>query len=250
MADGGGGKRRKASGGKTAKPGMTAKTAAGGRRGAPPLGESVAALRALAHPLRLRLVELFAEAPRTTKQVAELLGEPPTRLYHHVNALERAGLLRLRETRANRGAVEKWYEAGPRWTNTLGASGGRSRRISASGATGGGATDTRPAAGLALTLLEQARHEMLSALASGGAGPPAERPLLVRLFAVGSPKRDAVRARLHALLADLGNLGEELRGQTDAGARAASTTTADDEQRWAVTIAFAPVAAPTGKSRK
>ena len=37
-------------------------------------------------------MELFAEAPRTTKQVAELLGEPPTRLYHHVAALERAGL--------------------------------------------------------------------------------------------------------------------------------------------------------------
>jgi hypothetical protein len=30
-------------------------------------------LRALAHPLRLRMLELFAEGPRTTKQVAQLL---------------------------------------------------------------------------------------------------------------------------------------------------------------------------------
>src|SRR5437764_897549 len=79
--------------------------------GAPPLAPRVAELRALAHPLRLRLLELFAEAPRTTKQVADLLGEPPTRLYHHVAALERAGLLRLTATRKNRGTTEKWFEA-------------------------------------------------------------------------------------------------------------------------------------------
>jgi DNA-binding transcriptional ArsR family regulator len=234
MTDGGRARRNRKSGAGTAK-------ATGGRRGAPPLGESVAALRALAHPLRLRLVELFAEAPRTTKQVAELLGEPPTRLYHHVNALERAGLLRLRETRANRGAVEKWYEASSRWIKTSGT-GGRARRISAgAAAVGGGGADVRPASGLALTLLEQVRHEMLSALAGGVSSPAAELPLLVRLVAVGAPKRDAVRARLHALLADLERLGDELRNEADARPRAASAAAADDEQRWAVTIAFAPV---------
>ncbi|HEX7190378.1 MAG TPA: helix-turn-helix domain-containing protein [Thermoanaerobaculia bacterium] len=68
-------------------------------------------VRALAHPLRLRLLELFARQPRTAKQAAEVLGEPPTRLYHHVSALERAGLIRLRETRQNRGTTEKYYEA-------------------------------------------------------------------------------------------------------------------------------------------
>src|SRR5580765_6603934 len=81
------------------------------RPGAPHLQATVAEMRALAHPLRLRVLEVFAEAPRTTKQVADLLGEPPTRLYHHVAALERAGLLRLKETRRNRGTTEKWYEA-------------------------------------------------------------------------------------------------------------------------------------------
>src|SRR4051812_31234534 len=77
--------------------------------GAPSLRRTGSDLRALAHPLPLRLMELFAESPKTTKQVADLLGEPPTRLYHHVAALERAGLLVLKETRQNRGAVEKWY---------------------------------------------------------------------------------------------------------------------------------------------
>jgi len=64
-------------------------------------------VRALSHPLRLRLLELFKLQPRTAKQAAEVLGEPPTRLYHHVAALERAGLIRLRETRQNRGTTEK-----------------------------------------------------------------------------------------------------------------------------------------------
>ena len=45
-------------------------------------------MRALSHPLRLRLLELFAERPRTTKQAAEALGEPTTKLYHHVAAHE------------------------------------------------------------------------------------------------------------------------------------------------------------------
>jgi DNA-binding transcriptional ArsR family regulator len=67
-------------------------------------------LRALSHPLRVRLLELFAEGPRTTKQAAEALGESPTKLYHHVAALERAGLVRLRETRQNRGTTEKYFE--------------------------------------------------------------------------------------------------------------------------------------------
>ena len=68
-------------------------------------------VKALAHPLRIRLFEAFARGPKTTKQAAEMLGLPPTRLYHHAQALERAGLIRLKETRPNRGTVEKHYEA-------------------------------------------------------------------------------------------------------------------------------------------
>src|SRR6266516_3971012 len=67
-------------------------------------------LRALAHPLRLRLLEHFGRGPRTTMQVAADMGEPPTRLYHHVNALERAGILKLARTRQVRGTTEKYFE--------------------------------------------------------------------------------------------------------------------------------------------
>jgi len=72
--------------------------------------DSIEQMRVLADPLRLRLLETFAERPATTKQVAVLLGEKPTKLYHHVDALERIGFLKLVETRQNRGTIEKYYE--------------------------------------------------------------------------------------------------------------------------------------------
>ncbi len=69
-------------------------------------------VKALAHPLRMRILEtLVVSDPMTTKQVAEALGEKPTRLYHHVDKLEKVGLIRLTHTKQNRGATEKYYEA-------------------------------------------------------------------------------------------------------------------------------------------
>lgn len=67
-------------------------------------------VRLLADPLRLQILEHFCQEPRTTKQVAELLGEKPTRLYHHVDGLERVGLIKLVKTRKKRGTLEKYYE--------------------------------------------------------------------------------------------------------------------------------------------
>ena len=68
-------------------------------------------VRALADPLRFRILEALAKAPMTTKQVAQQLGENPTKLYHHVDLLERAGLIALVATRKKRGAEERYYQA-------------------------------------------------------------------------------------------------------------------------------------------
>ena len=67
-------------------------------------------VKVLADPLRIRILEALLEE-RTTKQVADLLGEKPTKLYHHVDALEKVGLIALSRTRQNRGTVEKYYLA-------------------------------------------------------------------------------------------------------------------------------------------
>lgn len=73
--------------------------------------ETLDQLRALADPLRQRILEAFCTAPMTTKQVAKQLGEKPTKLYHHVEILEETGLIRLVETRQNRGTIEKYFQA-------------------------------------------------------------------------------------------------------------------------------------------
>jgi DNA-binding transcriptional ArsR family regulator len=72
---------------------------------------SLEQMKVLADPRRIRILELLGDEERTTKQVAEILGEPPTRLYHHVAALARVGLIRLARTRQSRGALEKYYVA-------------------------------------------------------------------------------------------------------------------------------------------
>jgi DNA-binding transcriptional ArsR family regulator len=67
-------------------------------------------VKALADPLRLQVLEALCHKPMTTKQVAVLLEENPTKLYHHVDLLERAGLIKLVKTQKNRGTVEKYYQ--------------------------------------------------------------------------------------------------------------------------------------------
>jgi len=65
----------------------------------------------LADPLRLRVLHAFAKTPRTTKQVAELIEEKPSRLYPHVEALLKVGLLEQKAVRQKRGAIEKYLQA-------------------------------------------------------------------------------------------------------------------------------------------
>lgn len=68
-------------------------------------------IKALADPLRQKILGAFVAEPRTTKQVAALLDQPPTKLYHHVDQLERVGLIELVATRPKRGTMEKYYRA-------------------------------------------------------------------------------------------------------------------------------------------
>ena len=71
----------------------------------------LAQVKVLTDPLRQRILGAFMLEPRTTKQVALRLGEKPSKLYHHVDALSRAGLIELKETRQNRGTIEKYFQS-------------------------------------------------------------------------------------------------------------------------------------------
>ena len=163
-------------------------------------------------------MELFAESPKTTKQVAELLGQPPTRLYHHVAALERAGLLVLTERRQNRGAVEKWYA-------------GVAQQIQ-SGVRQKGDAARAARRAVAATALEQARQEML-AIPFGAK----EVALLTRLIIVTPP------AKIPAMRQWLIDSVQRLRTEFAVDDQSTDTN-AEQCERWALTLAFAPVTTP------
>lgn len=71
---------------------------------------SVEQAKALLDELRLRLVRALAGEKLTTKQLAQKLREKPTKLYHHMEVLEKNGLVRVVETRIKSGIVEKYYQ--------------------------------------------------------------------------------------------------------------------------------------------
>ena len=68
-------------------------------------------VRLLTDPLKLRLVQAFAESAKTTKQVAEELGESVTKLYRHVDALHDSGLLDVVQEKQKRGTIERTFRA-------------------------------------------------------------------------------------------------------------------------------------------
>src|SRR5262249_5298731 len=59
---------------------------------------SLEQVSALSDPLRVRMLGAFFEE-RTARQVAEVLHEKPTRLYHHLKSLAAAGLIKKTRTR-------------------------------------------------------------------------------------------------------------------------------------------------------
>ena len=74
--------------------------------------------RALAHPLRLRILRLCLDEALTNRELAERLGEQPATILYHVRTLVRTGFLRREaERRGRRGAREVPYRSTKKsWT--------------------------------------------------------------------------------------------------------------------------------------
>jgi DNA-binding transcriptional ArsR family regulator len=71
--------------------------------------ETVEQLRAIADPLRLRIVDQLARQAMTATQLGEALNLPANKVHYHVRELERVGLVKLVETREKGGILEKYY---------------------------------------------------------------------------------------------------------------------------------------------
>jgi predicted ArsR family transcriptional regulator len=74
--------------------------------------------KAMAHPLRLRILRLCLHEALTNKQIADHLQMNPATVLHHVRLLAETGFLEVDEVRSGaRGALEKPYRAtGKSWT--------------------------------------------------------------------------------------------------------------------------------------
>ena len=68
-------------------------------------------LKVITDPFRIRVLETMMEGSITVKQVAERLDTPATKLYYHVNLLEKHGLIVVVDTQIVSGIIEKHYQA-------------------------------------------------------------------------------------------------------------------------------------------
>jgi DNA-binding transcriptional ArsR family regulator len=66
-------------------------------------------VKALAHPLRVRILGILERRSATPKELAEMLEVPLENLSYHVRALRDFGFIRLERRRMVRGAVEHRY---------------------------------------------------------------------------------------------------------------------------------------------
>lgn len=74
-------------------------------------------MRALAHPLRLRILRLTLDQALTNKELADRLERDPGTVLHHVRTLVRGGFLTAEKVRGGRrGALERPYRStGKSW---------------------------------------------------------------------------------------------------------------------------------------
>ena len=72
--------------------------------------DTVDRLKSMADPLRIRFLLALRDGPRTVKEVAEVIGVPPTRLYYHLRILERHGLVEVADRRLVSGIEERSYQ--------------------------------------------------------------------------------------------------------------------------------------------
>lgn len=71
-------------------------------------------VRALAHPLRIRILEILSERIASPNGISETLETELTDVAYHTRELDRFGCLDLVRTARKRGATEHFYKAQPR----------------------------------------------------------------------------------------------------------------------------------------
>ncbi|MGD9735652.1 MAG: ArsR/SmtB family transcription factor [Solirubrobacterales bacterium] len=71
-------------------------------------------VRALAHPLRVQILEVLNERQASPNELMEILGYPLGNVAYHTRVLEKCGCIELISTERRRGAIEHFFRAKPR----------------------------------------------------------------------------------------------------------------------------------------
>jgi len=131
-----------------------------------------AKLRLLSDPLRSFVVYSVIPQAKTVKQLAEELGCPPTRLYYHMQQLEKHALVFVEDTQLVSGIVEKHYRAVA-----------RELRLDRSAFSAGGTTDRSRLDALLGFVFDQSRVEIQRQVESGALDLRRAAPQLGALMA-------------------------------------------------------------------
>jgi hypothetical protein len=70
-------------------------------------------VRALAHPLRIKILEILTERVASPNLISDNLGTGLSHVAYHTRALDKCGCLELVDTAQRRGATEHFYKASP-----------------------------------------------------------------------------------------------------------------------------------------
>lgn len=146
-------------------------------------------LKALAHPLRLRILRLCLHEALTNKEIADALGRDPATTLHHVRLLLRTDFLEAQAVRTGaRGALEKPYLATRRsWTMRVSRPEDQEQET--------------------VAVVEALRDEMLAA-------GPASLAEVARIGIKLSPARaKALKRRIRRLITDLAEQGDDPDGE-------------------------------------
>ncbi|MWV44446.1 helix-turn-helix domain-containing protein [Paenibacillus sp. HJL G12] len=81
---------------------------------------SVEQAKLLGSAQRVKIIKTLIDTARTSKQVANELGESPGSTHYHIQKLYEGGLIDLVETRTVGGIVEKYYKSKAKWFNSKG----------------------------------------------------------------------------------------------------------------------------------
>lgn len=149
--------------------------------------ESLEALAVLSDSQRHRVVTLLMEEPLTAKEIAARLRLGRTRLYYHLDLLERHGLIRVSDTRVVSGIVERTYRAVARTFRV-------DRKLLSSQASELQITGAQAA------IVDAVAHDLRARLLPGTPAP-ADDVLVSRAFLqLNDTRRAQLRERLSALL--------------------------------------------------